>query len=908
MKTKHFISVLGMVILAITSNAQIVPPVLPASGATGGGILNMLFPAITGANTNQAQGNASINVTDTPSISQNMPKSPDVIKQELEKKRLQMEDELEELRAKKYKTGVDSQNILIKGRNLNLILQKEQILLQKELELTRLENQPASTSATWGHHFFRGTNIKFYTKATDVIADENYVIGVGDKLNVSIWGLSSYNQDAIVDNQGYVAYGNLVKVDVKGKTVNQAREIIRSKFRSFSSSSANFQLTVVGVRKINVNIIGEVFNPGTFNVLASNSVFNILSSVGGPTDIGSVRSIYIKREGVLIDSFDVYEYMLNPKTSREIYLQNNDYIIIPTIKKLVTLTGQVKRANTYEIKHNETLNEVLNFASGFTVDAYTKNIYLKRIFDNQHISFSFNYDSLGKMKESFKVLNGDVFTVDSIADNNKTLVKMLGDVNIPGEYTINKGETVSTLIARANGIVINTSLEWAYIIRTNDDLTKTTIPFLLGEALAKNPLHDIALKYRDSIMIFSKITLLSDQTFSIVGGVREGKAFDLTKGLKLLDYLNLSRGFTETAIKERAILVRTDINGIATQSLINIQKAIDNPNGSDNFEPQARDVLTVFDQKTFIERFTINIMGEVRKPGAKPYVQSTNLKQLLLECGGFTLNAENAILEIVRLIEPDKENIINTPIVPKLFTIGVLKNFDLDANAEKFIIFPGDLIFVRRNPNARPSRFVELSGEVMYPGRYVLIKENERLSDVIKRAGGLRPTAFAHGAIFNRENQDSIFSRVIIKLDKALKRKNSHYNYILTNNDNITIPRITDIVTVKGSVRIAKELVSISTYFKPGRRAKFYIKQFAGGFDDGAVRRKTVITYADGSRKKPLNYILFIKYPKLKPGAIVEVPHKSILKRKPLGEGLDKNLFRFFMISTLAATVKSLLK
>lgn len=906
---KQFLILFGCITIVSLVNAQPLPTPLPTG--SGGGLLNMLFPTNTGTqntNTTAVNTNTNTNTSDTPTLGNNPINSPENEKQKLEKKRLQAEDELEELRAKKYKTGIDSQNILVKGRNLNLILQKEQILFQKELELTRLENQPASSSAIWGHHFFRGTNIKFYSKATDVIADENYVIGVGDKLNVSIWGLSSYNQDAVVDNQGYVAYGNLVKVDVKGKTVSQAREIIKSKFRGFTSASANFQLTVVGVRKININIIGEVFNPGTFNVLASNSVFNILSSVGGPTDIGSVRSIYIKREGVVIDSFDVYEYMLNPKTSREIYLQNNDYIIVPTIKKLVTLTGQVKRANTYELKHNESLSEVIKYASGFTVSAYTKDIYLKRILDNQHISFSFNYDSLSKIKETFKVLNGDVYTIRSIADNNKTLVKLLGDVNIPGEYTINKGETVSTLIARANGILINTSLEWAYIIRTNDDLTKTTIPFILREALAKNPLHDIALKYRDEIMIFSKIVLLSDQTFSIVGGVREAKQFDLTKGLKLLDYLNLSRGFTETAIKERAILVRTDINGVSTQTLIDIQKAIDNPNGPDNFEPQARDVLTVFDQKTFIETFTINVMGEVRNPGIKSYNYSTTLKQLLLECGGFTLNAENAILEVVRLIEPDKEN-INTPIAPKLYTIGVLKNFDLDANAEKFTIFPGDLIFVRRNPNARPSRFVELSGEVLYPGKYVLIKENERLSDVIKRAGGLRPTAFAHGTIFNRQIQDSISSRVIIKLTKALNRKNSHYNYILADNDAITIPRITDIVTVKGTVRIPKGSEGISTYFKPGRRAKFYIKQFAGGFDDGAIRRKTVVTYADGSRKKAHHYILFIKYPKLKPGAIVEVPHKSSLKKKfSLGEGFDKNLFRFFMVATLATTIRNLVK
>ncbi len=907
---KQILILFGCIAIVGLVNAQPVPTPLPNAG--GGGLLNMLFPTNNGqttTNTQTSANNTGVNPTDTSKKSSQPENTPELQKQELEKRRLQAEDELEELRAKKYKTSIDSQNIITKGQNLNLILQREQILLQKELELIRLENQPASSSAIWGHHFFRGTNIKFYTKATDVVADENYVIGVGDKLNVSIWGLSSYNNDAIVDNQGYVAYGNLAKVDVKGKTVSQAREIIRGKFRGITSSSANFQLTVVGVRKINVNIIGEVYNPGTFNVLASNSVFNILSSVGGPTDIGSVRNIYIKREGKVIDSFDVYEYMLNPQTSREIYLQNNDYIIVPAINKIATISGQVKRGHTFELKGKENLKDIIKYASGFSLLAYTKDITVNRIANNRYISFNINYDSLAKSNKAFEIANGDKFNVRSIADNNKTLVKLLGEVNIPGEYTINPNETVSTLIARANGTLLNTSMEWAYIIRTYDDLTKATIPFLLKEALAKNPLHDVKLMYRDEIMIFGKFITKRDMIFNINGGVREAKQFDITAGLKLMDYINLCKGFTETAIKERAILIRTDLLGQQTQQIINIQNAIDNPASADNFEPQPRDVITIFDQSTFVNKFEITISGEIKQPKTFQYRTGLTMRQLLLECGGFTLNAENAIIELIRTIGLDKEN-INTPIAPKLITIGVLKNFDLDASAEKFLIQPGDYIIVRRNPNARPSRFVELNGEVFYPGRYVLINENERLSDVIKRAGGLRPTAFAHGTSFYRNVQDSISSRVIVKLDKALSRKKSHFNYILANNDVINIPRFTDIVTVKGTVRIPKGSEGISTYFKPGRRAKYYIKHFAGGFDDGAIRRKTVVTYADGSRKKARHYLLFIKYPKLKPGAVVEVAHKNKVTKSKVnvGEKFDKTIIRLLGMATLIVTLRSLLR
>lgn len=903
MKIKSVYLSLFLMFVVIQGNAQ----PIPITPSAGGGLMNLLFPSSNQGSTNNTT-TTQYNQTDSPSINTPLPETEEYRKHELEKKRLQLEQEIEELRAKTYKTAIDSQNLLIKGKNLNIILQKEQILLEKELELVRLENIPSGSSGVFGHHFFRGTNFKFYSKATDVVADENYVIGVGDKLNVSIWGSASFNKDAMVDNLGYVAFSNLVKANVKGKTVAQAREILMSKFRSYANmSSSNFQMTVVGVRKINVNITGEVFKPGTFNVLASNSVFNILSSVGGPTDIGSVRSIYIKREGKIIDSLDVYEYIFNPETNREIYLQNNDFIIVPTIQKIVTISGGVKRPATYELKFKENLNSLFKYAAGTTVTAYTKNLLLKRIDNNLYFTQSINYDSLRLKNKDFLVKNGDEFEVKNIIDNDNSVITLLGEVNIPGTYSINSDETISTLIKRANGTMFNTSLEYAYIIRTNDNLQNITIPFLLGEAMKGNPLHDIKLQAKDKILIFKKINIYETYKVTIKGGVREPNTFDYTKGLKLLDYFNLTRGFTESAIKDRAILVKTDVFGVSTQQLIDIQSAIDNPNSSANFELEPRDEITIFDQKSFIDKYDVTVYGEVRNGGKKLYKAGVTLQQILFESGGFTFNAENAIIEIVRTVGVDKEN-VNAPVAPQLLTVGVLKHFELDASAKEMIIFPGDMIFVRRNPNARPPRIVNITGEVMYPGQYVLVKDDEKISDLIIRAGGLRPTAFMHGTTFKRKNQDSSETRVVVDLRKAINRKNSHYNYLLFDKDKIEIPRFTDIVQVKGSVRVPNSSVGVTTYFKKGRRAKYYIKNFAGGFERTAIRRKTTVLYADGSRKRARHYILFIKYPKLKPGSIIEVPDRSNTPRKKLnlGESFDKTLFRALAIATVIATVRNL--
>ncbi|MBK8547829.1 MAG: SLBB domain-containing protein [Saprospiraceae bacterium] len=159
----------------------------------------------------------------------------------------------------------------------------------------------------------------------------------------------------------------------------------------------NFELTVITARTINVNIYGEVFTNGTFNISAINTAFNALIASGGPTNLGSVRKIQVTRPGQKPKNLDVYLYLNNPSITQDFYLNENDFIFVPIAEKLVTISGEVNRPYKYELINNENLNDLLKFAGGLTVNALKSNIKIKRIEDDSVRIIDLNLTQLEKI-------------------------------------------------------------------------------------------------------------------------------------------------------------------------------------------------------------------------------------------------------------------------------------------------------------------------------------------------------------------------------------------------------------------------------------------------------------------------------------------------------------------------------
>jgi len=247
------------------------------------------------------------------------------------------------------------------------------------------ETAPADTSkpkyppaVLFGQEFFRNGNLKFFQKSNDTKAPDNYLIGTGDELTIQVYGYSDFKGTFRVDEDGAIYQRDFGKIYVKDLTFIDAKRLIKQRLGLvFNTENSGVEITLSYSRTIMVHIVGEVFTPGSYVIPAINSAINALVAIGGPSDVGSVRNIYLKRGGKIIDTIDVYQFLLDPQKSREIFLQNNDYIIVSPATRVIRIEGAVRKPNAYELKNNEGLMSLIKWAGGLSPTAYTKSILIK---------------------------------------------------------------------------------------------------------------------------------------------------------------------------------------------------------------------------------------------------------------------------------------------------------------------------------------------------------------------------------------------------------------------------------------------------------------------------------------------------------------------------------------------------
>ncbi|MBT5354697.1 MAG: hypothetical protein HOL56_06330, partial [Flavobacteriales bacterium] len=232
----------------------------------------------------------------------------------------------------------------------------------------------------YGQDVFRTNDLSFFQQSTSENPPSHYEIGPSDQFSIAVWGNSDYTDLVTVDEKGYISPSSFGRIYVKGLTFEQARSLIRKKL---GMNNSEMDISLVYSRVILVNIVGEVYNPGSYAIPAINTAFNALMVAKGPTQIGSVRNIFIKRDGKVIDSLDVYEFLFNPSEHTDIYLQDGDYIVVSAATNLVEVKGEVNRPYTYEVKSSDNMDDVIVFAGGYTTEASQNIITLKRFEDGK---------------------------------------------------------------------------------------------------------------------------------------------------------------------------------------------------------------------------------------------------------------------------------------------------------------------------------------------------------------------------------------------------------------------------------------------------------------------------------------------------------------------------------------------
>ena len=699
----------------------------------------------------------------------------------------------------------------------------------------------------FGQDIFRNQDLSFFQKALDAKAPENYKVGPGDEISISIWGFNEFSETLEVDERGYISPSSYGRIYVKGITFKNMRSILKKKFSTFfDMQNSEIDVSLSYSRVITVNIIGEVYNPGSFTIPAINTAFNALIASGGPNQIGSVRNIYIKRDGKTVDSLDVYKFLFNPLISNDIYMQDGDYIFIPPAENLVEIIGEVNRPYTYEAKDGESVGDMIKYSGGFTTTAFRDIITLKRLdYNNLKV-----YDVIKADLYQENISDGDQIVVNKISNKISNVVTLKGDVGVSGDYEFKENEKILDLLSRAKCISNKTFLDKVYIIRLNEDRSKQHLS-------------------------------------------------------------------------------------------INLNNIISDPNHEGNILLKEYDIVHVLSVDKFDDEFFISVQGAVRNPSTFSFGNGMSLQSALILSGGLTQQAQGSRVEVSRIMEYDIATNKLKPRRTVVKNIEVGNDLTLSESAEDFILQPFDQVFVRSNPEFEPAENITILGEVKYPGTYSILRKNEKVSSLIKRAGGLTNYAYVDGvkmfrkfnvkesireeslemnisddlkksilnspdvaavyaneveekskAFFAEENSAKISKEntdiVYLNLDKALKNNESRFNLVLNKGDSIVIPQILDVVHISGEL-MNLEGNSISAPFFTRKRANYYVKNFAGGFSKENDRSNTIVVYPNGIAKKSRNYILFKLSPKVTKGSTIRVASKNIKQKKQKESKVDWN-------------------
>ncbi len=731
---------------------------------------------------------------------------------------------------------------------------------------------------------------------------DNYVLSAGDELTITIFGRSQLDAQFKINAAGFIKPTKMQAIFLKGLTLGKAKSLLRNRYQKiYTFQKEQFIVNVTSSRQINISVLGEVLKHGTLRLKGTSTIFNVLEKVGGPSDIGSVRNIQlIKADGKQI--VDLYELMDDPTIQYKYYLEEGDVIHLPVVEKLVTIEGAVRRPMIYELKAEETLQELLKWTGGLTFDAYKKNIQIERIESNEIRVIDVDLEELMDSRQTFLLKNGDKINIRTVPKLIQKTVKIAGAVDFAGTYNLFDAPRLSDLIEKGQ-VNNDTYLATAILSRRNANGAIQTIQIDLQDILEnKYGVKDISLNERDSLTIFNRERYTDEATITISGAVRDSisQPIGLNEQIKVSDAIILAGGLKPDAY-DYGYVQRPNLENPKEIAYfpVDLRQAIENPESSGNIALLPYDELTILSNADFSEEFFINISGAVRNPGDFRFHPTLTLKDVLRLSGGFQLSAALNKIDVFRLkIEKNK------PTKSMVLALEVDSLFNnKNGAAINFLLQPFDEIVVRNAPKFELHRFVELEGEVLYPGRYVILEDNETVANIIKRAGGLTKEAFSEGANLYRVanprkkykeeaekemDEDPEEVLVVMHLNEVLKNKKSKYNYILKNGDKIEIPKKSTVVSINTENTKASDLYDatdlknkqIKVAHEKGKRANWYIKEYALNFGENAHRKNVSVKQPNGELKRTKQFLFFKQYPIVEEGSVINIGAKPLKKKK----------------------------
>lgn len=699
-------------------------------------------------------------------------------------------------------------------------------------EVDKGSDNTVSARQIYGHEVFNARALTF-EPSDNLATPQNYRLGPGDEVVIDLWGTSEDHLRQTISPEGSIMISQVGPVYLNGLTIADANKHIKSifarKYAGMDDAETEVQVTLGQVRSIQIDILGEVATPGTFRMSPFSTVFHALYRAGGIRDIGTLRNIQVLRNGRKIAGIDIYEYLFEGKTSGNIRLQEGDVIIVPPYNQLVNIDGNVKRPMYYEIKPDETIGDLLEYAGGFTGDAYSGMVRLARLSGTENELYNIDRAEF----DTYRLRDGDIVTVGTILDRYANRVELKGAVYRPGMFAIgNDVNTVGQLVRKADGLT--------------DDA------------------------YADRVILY-----------------REGPELQLE-------------------------IMSLDLKGILNGTVADVPL-------------QRNDVLVISSIHELQSRGSLTIAGLVARPGTYPFADNTTLEDLILQAGGLLEGASTARVEVARRVV-DPTSLSQTQRLADIYNLSIENGLAV-GEGQGFILKPYDHVTVRTSPGYGEQRQVSIHGEVLFSGTYTLEKRNERISDVVRRAGGIIDGAYVRGAHMTRRLSDDEYAarqealrlamansnanvgdsialskidvarsyNVGIDLEKAITYPGSHYDLVLQPGDAIFVPEQQSIVKISGDVMFPNAVV-----YEPGKKLNYYV-DMAGGYGQTARKNKAYIVYLNGTVAKAK------RSTPIEPGCTIIVPSKP-QRQNTNWEKVLAFATSFSSVAALAATITNIVK
>ena len=758
----------------------------------------------------------------------------------------------------------------------------------QESQLGNLNNDgveyPKMKSDLFGFDVFKGNSLLTFQSNLNIPTPAGYILGSGDKLFIDIYGQSEAYYQIEISPEGTIILENFGPIHLSGLTVENATKRIENRLsKVYLGINGDKKNTFVNVsvgksRTIKVNIVGEVDVPGSYTLSAFNTVYNALYVAGGITENATLRDVKVYRNNKLISKVDIYKYLTAGDASGDIALENNDLILVKPYTNRVTLNGAVKIEGRFELLKNESLQDLLNYASGFNEQAYTKTIKVKRVSDGEHIVADINKDQF----EIFTPKSGDVFQVDKVLDRYKNRVIVNGAVYRPGVYAITKGLGVKGLLAKTEGLKQDALTTTANIIRTNEDLSTSSITFNLRDVLSGKD-QDILLQKEDVLTITSKNEIKEDDYVEIAGAVNQPGVYTYSKGMKLKDLILKARGFNKTAAETRVEISRklkdsnADNSKLSQVIVVDISKEFDDLENENNIMLSPFDHITVRTNPNFKEKQFVYVDGQVNYPGLYAIEsKSERVSDLLKRSGGVNEFAYPNGATLIRKTEYYKKE---TEFDKQQTTLLALKE-NLITETDSLSEFDSGLL---KRINSDLDKLSLLTQEE----KNILNKSTN--FTISAKKDSLQPYLLPKEELFNTTES------IAIDLSEIIKNNGSISDLLVQSGDTLFVPKKLETVRLRG------ELLNPTTVrHQNNKTTKYYINN-AGGFKSRADKSKTYVIYPNGLARATKKFLFFNIYPKVVAGSEIIVPQK-LEKKSSLGIGNLTGIFTTVATLVLAIT------